>query len=195
MENKNVSVYATLSAVNVNDYTKVKNGLSFLPWAQAWAEVKKRYPDATYNIIHNADGWNYHTDGRTAWVECSVTINGLEHTEHLPVMNNRNQSIPVGQLTSMDVLKAIQRCITKACSRHGLGLYIYAGEELTDNEQTALKEETAKNTAEACREISAVTSHEELVQVWQKWAGIVPHDSQSEFHKVATAMAQQYPKQ
>ena len=136
MENK--SVFATLNAINVNGHVETKKTggveLSYLSWAWAWAEVKKAYPDATYTVYENKDGWNYHTDGRTAWVKTGVTINGLEHIEYLPVMDYRNASILIDKLTSFDVNKAIQRSLTKACARHGLGLYIYAGEDLPEGE-------------------------------------------------------------
>lgn len=128
------SVFATLNAVNCNEHTEKKNGLIYLSWAWAWAEVKKRFPLATYTIYENPDGWNYFTDGRTCWVKTGVTIDGLEHIEYLPVMDYRNASIPADKVTSFDVNKAIQRSLTKAAARHGLGLYIYAGEDLPEDE-------------------------------------------------------------
>lgn len=126
--------FAVLNAINVNDKTEKKNGLTYLSWAWAWGEIKKRYPDATYTIYENADGLNYHTDGRTCWVKTGVTVAGIEHIEYLPVMDNRNRSIPANAVTSFDVNKAIQRSLTKACARHGLGLYIYAGEDLPEGD-------------------------------------------------------------
>lgn len=114
-----------------------KATLTYLSWAWAWGELKKRYPTATYTVYENAQGWNYHTDGRTAWVKTGVTVEGIEHIEMLPVMDRYNDSIPVESLTSTDVNKAIQRSLTKACARHGLGLYIYAGEDLPEEETDA----------------------------------------------------------
>lgn len=131
MDEKN-NYFITLNAINVNEMTEKKNGLTFLSWANAWSELKKRHPDATYTVYENADGWNYHTDGKTCWVKTGVTVNGIEHIEYLPVMDTRNRSIPVGNVTSFDVNKAIQRSLTKAVARHGLGLYIYAGEDLPE---------------------------------------------------------------
>ena len=125
--------FAELNAVNVNEHTEKKNGLTYLSWAWAWGEIKKRHPDATYTIYENANGWNYHTDGSTAWVKTGVTVNGIEHIEYLPIMDSRNRSISVVSVTSFDVNKAIQRSLTKACARHGLGLYIYAGEDLPED--------------------------------------------------------------
>lgn len=131
----NKSVFETLNEINVNDKTEEKNGLTYLSWAWAWQEVKKVDPKAYYTIYENADGWFYHTDGKTAWVKTGVTVDGLEHIEYLPVMDFRNKSISVENITSFDVNKAIQRSLTKACARHGLGLYIYAGEDLPDTER------------------------------------------------------------
>ena len=129
--------FVTLNNINVNDKTEKKNGITYLSWAWAWGEVKKLHPDATYTIYENADGWFYHTDGKTAWVKTGVTVNGVEHIEYLPVMDFRNKSIPVDTITSFDVNKAIQRSLTKAVARHGLGLYIYAGEDLPEDEKSA----------------------------------------------------------
>lgn len=121
-----------LNSIDCSDKTEKKNGLTYLSWAWAWAEVKKLHPDATYTIYENADGLFYHTDGKTCWVKTGVTVNSIEHIEYLPVMDYKNQSIPAEKVTSFDVNKAIQRSLTKACARHGLGLYIYAGEDLPE---------------------------------------------------------------
>jgi len=126
--------FAKLNAVDVSKWVEKKNGLSYVSWANAWGEVKKLHPDATYTIYENADGWFYHTDGKTCWVKTGVTVQGIEHIEYLPVMDHRNKSISVDGVTSVDVNKAIQRSLTKACARHGLGLYIYAGEDLPEND-------------------------------------------------------------
>lgn len=130
MKEEKKSAFAVLSAINCNGHTEKKNGLTYLSWAWAWQMVKENFPDAAYTIYENADGLFYHTDGQTAWVKTGVTIEGIEHIEYLPVMDFRNQSIPVAKVTSFDVNKTIQRSLTKACARHGLGLYIYAGEDL-----------------------------------------------------------------
>lgn len=133
---ENKSVYETLSKINVNEHTEKKNGLTYLSWAWAWAKVKENYPDAVYTIYENADGLFYHTDGRTAWVKTGVKIGDIEHIEYLPVMDYKNRSIPLDQITSFAVNTAIQRSLTKAVARHGLGLYIYAGEDLPEEDKT-----------------------------------------------------------
>ena len=137
------NAFATLNAINVNGHVEKKNGLSYLSWAWAWQELKNRYPDSYYTIYENKDGLNYHTDGRTCWVKTGLTVVdgegcSLEHIEYLPVMDNRNRSIELEKVTSFDVNKAIQRSLTKAAARHGLGLYIYAGEDLPEEERQGL---------------------------------------------------------
>ena len=130
--------FVELYQVNVSDKIEKKNGLSYVSWPYAWAEVKKRHPDATFTIYEREGQYgpvNYFTDGRTCWVKTGLTINGIEHIEFLPVMDFKNRSIPLESVTSMDVNKAIQRSLTKAAARHGLGLYIYAGEDLPEGEE------------------------------------------------------------
>ena len=183
MESKK-SVFEVLSAIDVNGHTEKKNGLTYLSWAWAWAEIKKRYPGAFYTIYENKDGLLYHTDGRTAWVKTGVTIEGLEHIEYLPVMDYNNKSIPLERITSFDVNKAIQRSLTKACARHGLGLYIYAGEDLPEGaEEPAPAKRTTKKAAESApvpadesddlylvkQLIKEAKTKEELLKIWNDW--------------------------
>lgn len=147
-----MSVFKTLSAIDVSGKTEKKSNLTYLSWAWAWGELKNKYPDASYKIyeneiddllIHGEQAFpikrnvNYFTDGHTAWVKVGVTVDGQEHIEMLPVMDHRNKSIALNALDSFAVNKTIQRALTKAIARHGLGLYIYAGEDLPE----AVKEE------------------------------------------------------
>jgi len=127
-----MNVFKTLNRINVNEQCESKGGLTYLSWAWAWAELKKAYPEANYFVYENEDGWNYHHDGKTAWVKTGVTIEGLEHIEYLPVLDFKNKAIPMDKITSFNVNTAIQRSVTKCIARHGLGLYIYAGEDLPD---------------------------------------------------------------
>tara|TARA_R110000796_G_scaffold21371_4_gene62931 strand:- start:3746 stop:4357 length:612 start_codon:yes stop_codon:yes gene_type:complete len=143
---KKKSVFETLNAVNVNGRTETKNGLTYLSWAWAWATAKENYPEATYTIYEDADGVFYHRDHRSAWVKTGVTIEGIEHIEYLPVMDFRNNSIELVKIMSTDVNKAIQRSLTKALARHGLGLYVYAGEDIPSSEKEQPKVEPKKTT-------------------------------------------------
>lgn len=196
MEKEKMSVFATLNAINVNDHTEVKDTgktkLTYLSWAWAWQQVKINYPDAFYTIYENAQQLNYHHDGRTAWVKTGVTINGLEHIEYLPVMDNRNRSIPLDQLTSFDVNKAIQRSLTKAAARHGLGLYIYAGEDLPVEEAENKKADLAVKMNDAVAEMRAATTNEEVQACWSKWTKLCPELAQQgcEFYTATVEVGQ-----
>ena len=160
-----MTVFETLNGVNVNGHTEKKNGLTYLSWAWAWGELLKRYPDSTYTVYENRDGWNYHTDGKTCWVKTGVTVEGKEYIEMLPVMDFKNRSIPADAVTSFDVNKAIQRSLTKAVARHGLGLYIYAVEDLPEGEEPEpVPDKMEKSTEEADKEAMRRASIEVLMK-------------------------------
>jgi len=120
---ENKSVWETLSAVNVNDHAEKKNNLTYLSWAWAWGEVKNNYPDASYEVHDNI----VYPDS-TVEVRVSVTVKDQTHMMWLPVMDYRNKAI-VGP-TSRDISDARMRCFAKAIAMHGLGHYIYAGEDI-----------------------------------------------------------------
>lgn len=143
------SVFETLNAINVNENKSQKNNLDYLSWAWAWQELKTHFPDSEYKIYENKEELNYHHDNKTAWVKVGVTVQGLEHIEYLPVMDFKNQSITLDKITSMNVNKAIQRALVKAIARHGLGLYIYAGEDLPEPEVKEIKEEQQREAEKA----------------------------------------------
>ena len=152
MENNKKSLFETLSAINVSGKTEKKNGLTYLSWAYAWAEVKKLYSSAQYKVYERDTQYgpvNYFTDGMTCYVKVGVTIEGLEYIEMLPVMDYRNKSIALDKVTSCDVNKTIQRAITKAIARHGLGLYVYAGEDYPDTAPTQSVQTLVKAAPEA----------------------------------------------
>ena len=142
--NETKSVFETLFEINVNEHVEKKNGLSYLSWPYAWAELKKRFPDANYKVYETESGCIYFTDGRTCWVKTGVTIEGLEHIEYLPIMDYRNKSISLENVTSFDVNKTIQRSLTKALARHGLELYLYSGEDLPEIETSKISVKDAK---------------------------------------------------
>lgn len=138
--------FVKLNSTDVGEHIEKKNNLSYLSWAWAWAEVKKAFPDATYTVYENEalGGMPYITDGKTAMVKVGMTVNGIEHIEFLPIMDYKNTSIPVDRITSYDVNKSIQRALTKAAARHGLGLYIYAGEDLPEETSNDGEKKTAE---------------------------------------------------
>ena len=174
--------FTELYQVNVSDKIEKKNGLSYVSWPFAWAEVKKRHPSAVYTIYERPTDYgpvNYFTDGKTCWVKTGVTLDGLEHIEMLPVMDFKNRSVPLEAITSMDVNKAIQRSLTKACARHGLGLYIYAGEDLPEGEETKsepLPEDALKPGEKMAPPTAGSWNPRNALQIWCKNKGIKLED-------------------
>lgn len=151
-------VFDTLFAVNVNEHTEKKPSggteLTYLSWPFAWAEVKRRYPDAHYEI-EKFVGIPYICDPQTGYmVFTNVTIDGVTHEMWLPVMDGANNAmkpepytvktkfkeITVRAATMMDINKAIMRCLVKNLAMFGMGLYIYAGEDLPVPETEAAQD-------------------------------------------------------
>lgn len=165
-----------LYSLDVNHKTeKKKSGntqLTYLSWAFAWAEFVKVYPDAKYEIVKNERGLPYFSDESGAMVYTKVTANNLTHEMWLPVMNGANKAMKshpyeysvkgwngkpdtiktVEAFTMFDVNKTVMRCLVKNLAMFGLGLYIYAGEDLPEPVKTISKEqvlELVKLIAEA----------------------------------------------
>jgi len=148
------SVFERLSAINVNEYVEKKDGLTYLSWAWAWSVVKKECPDASYTIMptdYDEDlGFMCHT---------SVTIEGQTLEMWLPVMDGKNKSMKkkpytystkygdkqVEAATTFDINKTIMRCLVKNLAMFGLGIYIYAGEDLPDSEPVKAPEPLKKD--------------------------------------------------
>lgn len=125
-----MSKFEELSQIDVSAYTEKKNGLTYLSWAQAWREFKTHCPDATYEVKH-FDGKPYAEDKNLGYlVETVVTVGEESHSMWLPVLDFRNKAIKVGDATMFDVNTALMRCLTKNLAMFGLGIYIYAGEDL-----------------------------------------------------------------
>lgn len=115
---------------NVNEHTEKKANLTYLSWAWAWAEALKADPEAVYKVEMFGDKCYMDVNG-TAMVFVTVTMFGKPMTCQLPVMDYRNKAILNPDAFAVNT--AIMRCMTKALSLHGLGLYIYAGEDLPEN--------------------------------------------------------------
>ena len=144
MAEKAKSVFETLNEISFEEKVDKKGNVSYVPWATAWSELKKLYPDSFRTIYEHDTQFgpcNYFTDGRFCWVKVGVTVEGHEEIEELAVMDYKNASIPLNQITSANVINAIQRCGTKAIARHGLGLHIYKGEDVPDAEAEKKKRE------------------------------------------------------
>ena len=140
--------FQELYSLNVNQYVEKKNGLSYLTWSYAWAEFKKIYPDATYEVMKDAEGRCYFGDEDIGYmVYTSVSAGGITYEMWLPVMDSNNKAMKrspykyatrngersVEAMTMFDVNKTVMRCLVKNLAMFGLGLYIYAGEDLPED--------------------------------------------------------------
>lgn len=160
-EAKTYKHFSVLNAENLNKRTeKKKTGkaeLTYLSWAWAWGEVKKIYPDAVYKIFKQENGLPFVYDPLTGYmVFTEVTIEGITHEMWLPVMDGSNKAMKgeryeyktkyetkaVEQASMFDINKTIMRCLTKNLAMFGLGLYIFAGEDLPEGEEPEAKPET-----------------------------------------------------
>jgi hypothetical protein len=141
MEKK--TVFERLSAINLNDHVEKKDNLTYLSWAWAWSATKNACPDATYKI-----GETEYDDALGFMCHTTVTIEGETLEMWLPVMDGKNKSMKktpysystrygdkqVDAATTFDINKTIMRCLVKNLAMFGLGIYIYAGEDLPEGE-------------------------------------------------------------
>lgn len=144
-----ISVFDDLDQIDVNMYKEERNGFNYLSWSDAWSIVKRKYPDTTYKVLTFGENeLPYQYDPLTGYmVGTVVTINGISHSMWLPVMDSANhamksepyeimtkyKTIRVEPCTMFDINKAIMRCLVKNLAMHGLGMYLYRGEDLPDN--------------------------------------------------------------
>lgn len=183
------TTFETLYNLNVNDKVEKKDNLTYLSWAYAWAEFKKVYPGATYRIIMNPDTHlPYFQDSLGIMVMTEVSADGLTYSMWLPVMNSSNKAMKnepytyqvwdsyskqyvdktVAAATMFDVNKTIMRCLVKNLAMYGLGLYIYAGEDLPEAEvgqQPSIQQTPQKKTT--TRKSSASTQRVQQPQYSQ----------------------------
>ena len=157
------SVFETLSAINVNDKVEQKNGLTYLSWAWAWAEVKKNYPSATYKVVKDEATNMPFVYDRDMGYMCSteVTIKGETLEMWLPVMDGANKAMKLEAYeyttrygkktcqgaTMFDINKTIMRCLVKNLAMFGLGHYIYAGDDLPQDDKSVAEKLAAPKTA------------------------------------------------
>lgn len=174
--------FKELSAVDVNGHTREKNGLTYLSWMWAWAELKKRYPLSYATVHETEDGMLVWKDPVGCHVKTSVTIvwedkdvDGkpvmMEHTvtEYLPVMDFKNKAMQYDNVDAMVVNKTVQRSLTKCIARLGIGGYIYMSEDLPEeskeldklkaecmdliSKRSKLSDKTKDRVAEICKEL------------------------------------------
>lgn len=195
---KKLTTFEKLSAINVNQHVEKKDGLTYLSWAWAWSETKKACPDATYKILpteyDDALGFMCHTE---------VTIGEETLEMWLPVMDGKNKSMKktaykystkygdktVEAASTFDINKTIMRCLVKNLAMFGLGIYIYAGEDLPESE-SATKSEPVKS-AETKEEPQLI----ELKKGTANWDNVVKYvttNKQLGIEKIGAQLTRKY---
>lgn len=194
------SIIEKLLALNVNEHTDKKNNLTYLSWSWAWAEMIKLFPEATYTVSKNTDGLPVFGNEKMGYMcYTTVTAGGITHEMWLPVMNHMNKAIL--QPNMFEINKTVMRCLTKNLAMFGLGLYIYAGEDLPEGEeqptQQQPKRQQNKPTEQPKEEAPPVKitekQSEELVTLCAvKGASILKYLEQLQLEKLADMTDKQY---
>lgn len=215
-----MTTFEKLNKINVNEHTEKKNGLTYLSWAWAWAETKKMYPDAVYEV-KKFDGKPWLYDENLGYmVMTEMTIDGLSHEMWLPVMDGSNKAMKdeeytyevknpsfkyaklhdngryydsygneqkeyiektVKQATMFDINTAIMRCLVKNIAMFGLGLYIYAGEDLPHEEKKTEEPKLASKpkiaTIQAVCKKHKVDAEQWLVSLDRTWGTLTEEEA------------------
>lgn len=161
MTEKNLNYFETLNKVNVTAHIEKKGGFNYLSWPFAVAELRKNHPDATWEV-KRFNNLPYMQTPMGYFVEVEVIVNGIPMSQIHPVLDNRNQVIKEPNVFHINT--SIQRCLVKAIALHGLGLYIYAGEDLPMDEEP---QETLKKpvyNAPAPQQAQSPKSNKEVVK-------------------------------
>lgn len=204
------TTFEKLSAINVNDKVEKKSGLTYLSWAWAWSETKKSFPDASYKIIFDPITQKpYFFDGSLGYmVMTEVTINNETLPMWLPVMDGANKAmgeIPykyqtrygeksVEAATMFDINKTIMRCLVKNLAMFGMGIYIYAGEDLPDSE-TTVAVAAAKPNEDNAASINIVKELSDLKKGTENWDNVVKYvtaNKQLGVEKIGQQLSRKY---
>ena len=180
------TTFEKLSAINVNDKVEKKSGLTYLSWAWAWSETKKAYPNATYNIKGDPITQKpYFFDENLGYmVMTEVTIEGKSLEMWLPVMDGANKAMKavpynyttrygeksVEAATMFDINKTLMRCLVKNLAMFGMGIYIYAGEDLPDTETAPTTQPSAINLKK-----EDVAELPQLIKDTDNWINVVKY--------------------
>lgn len=154
--------FEQLYKVDVSGYVEKKNGFSYVSWPFAVAELRRRHPDARWEVVR-FDGKPYMQTECGYFVEVAVTVDGVTLSQIHPVLDHRNK--PIQQPNAFDINTSIQRCLVKAIALHGLGLYVYAGEDLppdvkAEQEDGSAKPITPEQAAELAELIRSTSTDE-----------------------------------
>lgn len=155
-----VNYFNELYQVDVSKHIEKKGKFSYVSWPFAVAELKKRHPDATWEVCR-FEGAPYMTTSAGVFVEVAVTVSGCTLSQIHPVLNGQNR--PIAQPNAFDINTSIQRALVKAIALHGLGLFVYAGEDLP--------EPPAFDVEEALQTVTASNTTEELAEAWRVQGG------------------------
>lgn len=182
MKAEKKSVFETLSAVNVKDKIERKGNLDYLSWANAWSVLKANYPNAERKVYeHEQTGFNYFTDGKSAWVKVGIIVEGVECIDYLPIMDFRNNALPIEKVTSTDVNKAIQRSTAKAIAMHGLGLALWTGEDIPEMTSPVAKQSEPERVT-----LSVGTED------WNKVSAYVSNNKDVKMEKIVQQLSRKY---
>ena len=159
--------FEALYSLDMNDKVEKRENLSYLSWANAWAEFKRAYPSATYRIVKDSiTNLPYFADERTGiMVYTEVTVDDITHEMWLPVMNTSNKAASM-----FDINKTIMRCLVKNLAMFGLGLYIYAGEDIPEKIVADDNAPQQESTSEQPKRTRKSRTPQQPVQ--DKYAGI-----------------------
>lgn len=153
-----VNYFTDLYRVNVAEHIEKKNGFSYVSWPFAVAELRKRHPTATWEVIR-FDGLPYQQTPAGTFVEVAVTVMDIRLSQIHPVLDHANR--PIKDPTAFQINTSIQRCLVKAIALHGLGLFVYAGEDLPEG-PPPLAQELANRLLAALAAEEAGTTEEEV---------------------------------
>jgi hypothetical protein len=190
---KKKSVFERLSAINVNEHVEKKKDLTYLSWAWAWAVTKRECPDATYKILPTD-----YDEALGFMCQTEVTIEGETLGMWLPVMDGANRSMRKGEYTgkygktvdgatTFDINKTLMRCLVKNLAMFGLGIYIYAGEDLPEGETSAPTPAPAK--------AKPSTGLIDLAIDDENWKGVVKYAKDNKalgFDKIGQQLSRKY---
>ena len=197
---KKKSVFERLSAINVNEHVEKKKDLKYLSWAWAWSATKRECPDATYKVLDTdydeSLGFMCHT---------TVTIEGETLEMWLPVMDGANKSMlkrsytystrfgdkTVESATTFDINKTIMRCLVKNLAMFGMGIYIYAGEDLPEGETTATVKPEAPKKPET-EEVKKITQLEKGTANWDAVVKYVTTNKALGIEKIGEQLVRKY---
>ncbi len=143
---ESVNYFARLNAISVSDHIEKKGGFSYLSWPFAVAQLRLADPGAVWEV-RRFNGLPFLISEAGVFVEVAVTVQGVTLSQIHPVLDGRNR--PMLAPTSFDINSSIQRCLVKAIALHGLGLYIYAGEDLPQPMADAANDAAGGNRAPA----------------------------------------------